>query len=253
MTRSMEIVVVHPELMGTYGDGGNAEVLAHRARLAGVDAVVHAVAHTEPLPTGADVYCIGGGEDVAQIACAQALRGRGADTLAAAMARGAQVLAICAGLQILGDVFPGSRGEPVEGLSLLPVTTHRGAERLIGEIAMRSPLTGTVLTGFENHRGITELRDGLQPLGSMTLGNGNGIGAVDGVVTDSVIGTYMHGPALARNPELADVILRRLGIDTTAVHDDAAVAFAAERRAVASSMAAQQHRRGRRGRSARQW
>ena len=252
MSHSITIVVVHPELMGTYGDGGNAEVLAHRARLAGVEATVRPVAHTEPLPADADVYCIGGGEDVAQIACVNALRGQGAATLAAAMARGAQVLAICAGLQILGDVFPGSRGEPVEGLSLLPVTTHRGAERLIGEIAMTSTLTGTMLTGFENHRGITELRDGVQPLGGMTLGNGNGIGAVDGVVTDSVIGTYMHGPALARNPELADAILRRLGIDTAGICDDAAAAFAAERRAAATSLAAQQ-RRGRKGRSARQW
>ena len=251
--RRIEIVVVHPELMGTYGDGGNAEVLAHRARLAGVDAVIRLVAHTEALPGDADVYCIGGGEDVAQIACVTALRGRDAATLATAMARGAQVLAICAGLQILGDVFPGSHGEPVEGLSLIPVTTLRGDERLIGEIAMTSPLTGTPLTGFENHRGVTELRDGAQPLGVMTLGNGNGIGGVDGVVTDQVIGTYMHGPALARNPELADVILRRIGVDITGITDAAASAFAAERRVVASELAANLRRRKRLGRRTTQW
>lgn len=243
--RRLEIVVIHPELMGTYGDGGNAEVLAHRARLSGVDATVRLVAHTEPLPPDADVYCIGGGEDVAQIACVSALRGRDAMTLAAAMGRGAQVLAICAGLQILGDVFPGSHGEPVEGLALIPVTTHRGPERLIGEIAMTSAVTGTPLTGFENHRGITELREGASPLGVMTLGNGNGIGGVDGIVTDNVIGTYMHGPALARNPELADLILRRVGIDASGVRDDAAAAFAAERRTVAASMASTQGRRRR--------
>ncbi len=251
--KRMVIVVVHPELMGTYGDGGNAEVLAHRARLAGVEAVVRPVLHTEALADDADVYCIGGGEDVAQIACVSALRGQGAAALSTAMQRGAQVLAICAGLQILGDVFPGSHGEPVEGLSLLPVSTRRGGRRLIGEIAMTSAIIGTTLTGFENHRGITELRDGVQPLGAMTLGNGNGVGEVDGVVTDSVIGTYMHGPALARNPELADFILRRLGIDADGVRDPAALAFAAERRAAATALAARQRRRRLLGRDGRQW
>ena len=249
--RSIDIVVVHPELMGTYGDGGNAEVLAHRARLAGAEASILLVAHTDPLPDDADVYCIGGGEDVAQIACVSALRGRDAQTLAAAMARGAQVLAICAGLQILGDVFPGSQGEPVEGLSLIPVTTHRGAERLIGEIAMTSAITGTTLTGFENHRGVTELRAGASPLGVMTLGNGNGIAGVDGIVTDHVIGTYMHGPALARNPELADIILSRVGVDTAGIRDDAATAFATERRTVAAAMASKRARRL--GRGTWQW
>ncbi|MHB0927852.1 MAG: type 1 glutamine amidotransferase [Candidatus Nanopelagicales bacterium] len=251
--KRVEIVVIHPELLGTYGDGGNAEVLAHRARLAGVEAVVRPVLHTEVLPDDADVYCIGGGEDVAQIASVTALRGQGAAALATAMEQGAQLLAICAGLQLLGDKFPGSHGEPVAGLSLLPLSTHRGERRLIGEIAMSSTLIGTTLTGFENHRGITELRDGVQPLGVMTLGNGNGIGAVDGVVTDSVIGTYMHGPALARNPELADFILRRLGIDVDSIRDPAALAFATERRAAAAVLAARQRRRRLIGRDSRQW
>ncbi len=251
--KSIEIVVIHPELLGTYGDGGNAEVLAHRARLAGVEAVVRPVLHTQALPDDADIYCIGGGEDVAQMASVTALRGQGAAALSAAMQRGAQVLAICAGLQILGDVFPGSHGEPVEGLALLPVSTHRGGERLIGEIAMTSTLVTSTLTGFENHRGITQLHAGVAPLGVMTLGNGNGIGAVDGVVTDSVIGTYMHGPALARNPELADVLLRRLGIDVEGIQDPAAAAFASERRAAASALAARQRRRRRWGRDTRQW
>ena len=251
--KRIEIVVIHPELMGTYGDGGNAEVLAHRARLAGVEAVVRPVLHTEVLPDDADIYCIGGGEDVAQIASVAALRGQGAQALARAMERGSQLLAICAGLQILGDVFPGSQGEPVDGLSLLPLSTHRGERRLIGEIAMSSTLIGSTLTGFENHRGITELREGLQPLGVMTLGNGNGIAAVDGVVTESVIGTYMHGPALARNPELADFILRRLGIDVDSIRDPAALAFATERRAAAAVLAARQRRRRLIGRDSRQW
>ncbi len=251
--KRIDIVVVHPELMGTYGDGGNAEVLAHRARLAGVEAVVHPVAHTADLPDDADLYCIGGGEDVAQIACVGALRGQGAAALAAAMGRGAQVLAICAGLQILGDVFPGSNGEAVAGLSLLPLTTRRGERRLIGEIAMTSALIGTTLTGFENHRGVTELREGASALGVVTLGNGNGIGGVDGVVTDNVIGTYMHGPALARNPELADFILRRLGVDASEVRDPIALAFAAERRAAAVALTARLRRRRLLGRDNRQW
>lgn len=149
-------------------------------------------------------------------------------------------MAICAGLQILGEYFPGRDGERVEGLGLLPLHTISGSKRLVGELALRSSRFVAPLTGFENHRGRTILAQGVEPLGDVFLGTGNGAAdrRVDGIVQGKVIGTYMHGPALARNPELADYLLASV-LGALAPYDDLpAEVFAAERRSAANSLAA---------------
>lgn len=236
----LRIIAVHQELLGTYGDIGNAAVLAHRAKARGVSVdVVHARSDA-PLPASGDIYLFGGGEDSAQIASVESLQTHdGAASLASALGNGAALLAICAGLQILGEYFPGRDGERVSGLGLLPLHTTAGDKRLVGELAMRSPCFPVPLTGFENHRGRTILADGVEPLGEVFLGTGNGAedGRADGILLGKVVGTYMHGPALARNPELADHILTAV-LGTLAPYDDLpALALAAERRGAAISLA----------------
>jgi lipid II isoglutaminyl synthase (glutamine-hydrolysing) len=62
------------------------------------------------------------------------------------------------------------------------------------------------LTGFENHQGVTRLGPGARPLARTTLGIGNGDGT-EGAYAGRVLGTYLHGPALVRNPSLADLLL----------------------------------------------
>jgi CobQ-like glutamine amidotransferase family enzyme len=197
----MRIALLYPELLGTYGDGGNALVLRHRARLRGVKAEVVSVAIGDPIPA-AEIFVLGGGEDGPQRLATDALRADG--SLAAQVDAGSRVLAVCAGFQILGRRFAIAGGADYEGLGLLDVETHRGARRRVGELAV---IAGDrTLVGFENHGGETTLGAGLTPTGSVVVGYGND-GRTDGARLGNVIATYAHGPVLAINPWLADHIL----------------------------------------------
>ena len=202
---SLTVVVVHPDLLGTYGDGGNGVVLAQRARWRGIAAELVEATSDLALPEG-DVYCLGGGEDAAQTASAERLRAEG--TLEQAVAHGAAVLAVCAGYQIVGRSFAGADGRLLQGVGLLDVATVKGAgRRAVGEL-LATPLDGRlpVLTGFENLGGVTARGHGVAPLARVAAGVGNGDGT-EGAVSGKVVGTYLHGPALARNPALADLLL----------------------------------------------
>lgn len=201
------LALVYPTVLGLYGDRGNALVLAHRARARGVPAEVVVVDPGDAVPRSADVYLLGGGEDLAQARAAELLREDGG--LADAVRRGAPVLAVCAGYQILGHRFPVAGGD-VDGLGLLDVTTVPGSPRAVGELAAAAVgLPLPTLTGYENHGGRTQLGDDVTPLGRVLTGVGNGATAgTDGCVQGRVIGTYLHGPCLARNPALADLLLQ---------------------------------------------
>ncbi len=206
MSGRLRVAVVHPDLLGTYGDGGNGLILARRAAWRGEDVDLLQAVSDRPLPE-ADIYCLGGGEDGPQVRAARTLIDDG--TLAKRVADGAVVLAVCAGFQIVGRSFPGATGEPHEGVGLLDLETAKGTgPRAVGEV-LADP-TGVadlpVLTGFENHGGVTARAEGTVPLGQVTAGVGNGDGT-EGAVCGRVVGTYLHGPVLARNPALADVLL----------------------------------------------
>ncbi|MCP2259031.1 hypothetical protein LX15_002732 [Streptoalloteichus tenebrarius] len=206
-TSAVRIALVLPDMLGTYGDRGNVAVLAERLRLRGIDSEVVEINAGEFVPADCDLYMIGGGEDVAQLVAVRHLRQQG--TLVAAAERGAVVLAICAGMQILGTSFVGSDGVVHGGLGLLDVSTRPMPKRAIGELVVRpDPAFGSeLLTGFENHGGCTYLGQDARPLGAVLSGVGNGVNAVEGAVQGRVIGTYLHGPCLARNPQFADRLL----------------------------------------------
>ncbi|PFW99744.1 Cobyric acid synthase [Nocardia farcinica] len=213
---TVRIGLVLPDVMGTYGDGGNALVLRQRLRMRGYDAEIVEINLTDPVPESLDIYTLGGAEDSAQrLATRHLCRYPG---LQQAAAKGAPVLAICAAIQVLGNWYETSSGERVEGVGLIDVTTAPQDKRAIGEVVTAPTVPGLTepLTGFENHRGGTTLGPDATGLARVTRGVGNGVGdGREGVVQGSVIGTYMHGPALARNPELADLLLcRALGVDS---------------------------------------
>ena len=208
----LTIGLVLPDVLGTYGDDGNALVLRERARRRGIDASIERIMLHDDIPASYDLYTLGGGEDSAQLLAAARLSA--SPGLQSAAANGRPIFAVCAGLQVLGHTFR-AHGEEAEGVGLLDVTTAPLSRRATGELASEPTRAGVTaelsepLTGFENHMGATVLGPDASALGRVTRGVGNGADGdkVDGVVQGSVIATYMHGPALARNPELADLIL----------------------------------------------
>jgi len=205
---TLSLALIYPELLGTYGDRGNALVLRHRARARDIDAKIIEVSPGDALPTSADIYLLGGGEDNAQTLATQMLHDQQA-VLEKAL-KSSILFAVCAGFQILGRRFPIADGKFHDGLGIINVSTTHGSPRIIGELVTTCAIDGIgELTGFENHGGRTTLGDDEQALGVVTSGTGNGFNQVDGVVTENIIGTYLHGPALARNPLLADYLLTR--------------------------------------------
>lgn len=247
---TVRIGLVLPDVMGTYGDDGNSLILRQRLRWRGHDAEIVRITLEDEVPDSCDIYAVGGGEDAAQKLASRHLSG--SPGLQRAVERGAPVLAICAGMQVLGEWFVVSDGSRAPGLGLLDITTSPQATRSIGELVVEPQLAGLTqpLTGFENHMGATVLGPAATPLGRVISGTGNGVPAeaptpgdaattasgsatatsgtatsgsapgsagqrVEGVVQGSIIATYMHGPVLARNPELADLLLcRALGVDS---------------------------------------
>ena len=205
---TIRVALLYPELLGTYGDGGNATVLAQRLRWRGLNAETVTVAAGEAIPDSCDVYLLGGGEDGPQNLAAEELARSGA--LTRAVGRGAAALAVCAGFQLLGKTFVGPDGRPHVGLGLLDCNTRRGpGRRRIGEMVVTPEAFALPqLTGYENHQGVTRLGDDCRPLGTVVSGNGNDSGdRSEGAVNGRVLGTYLHGPVLARNPALADLLL----------------------------------------------
>lgn len=229
---TLTIVRLYHDLLGTYGDQGNAEVLIHRARARGIDVELVEVSPHAPVPTHGNIYLLGGGEDGPQTAALEMLRAdQGLNTAAA---RGATVFAVCAGFQLIGATLPHADGSTIAGLELINVeTVYDSSPRSVGELVItRNDL---VLTGFENHQGLTRLGSDVTALGTVISGVGNGIVTdnakkTEGAQVGNIFGTYMHGPALARNPELADEVLSSAAGELVAYDDYWASAFAAERR-----------------------
>jgi CobQ-like glutamine amidotransferase family enzyme len=236
-TESLRIVWIYPDLLSTYGDRGNMLILARRAQLRGMPVEVLEVRSDQRLPATADIYLIGGGEDGPQALGAQRLLADGG--LHRAVAQGSVVFGVCAGYQLLGTSFF-AKGAKCAGLELLDLSSDRGPTRAVGELAGEvDPRLGVpALTGFENHGGRTHLGPGVAPLARVTAGVGND-GATEGAWRGKLLGTYSHGPALARNPALADLLLRwATGVHQLPALDDTwAERLRSERRAAVAAAA----------------
>ncbi|AUH44507.1 type 1 glutamine amidotransferase [Streptomyces sp. CMB-StM0423] len=207
---SLRLVWVYPDLLSTYGDQGNALVVERRARQRGYDVTRVDVRSDQPVPASADIYLIGGGEDRPQRLAAERLRRDGG--LNRAAGNGAIIFSVCAGYQILGHEFINDLDRQEPGLGLLDVTSGRGqAGRCVGDVLgdIDPQLGLPQLTGFENHQGVTHLGPTAKPLARVRFGHGNGTGdGTEGAWSGNVFGTYMHGPVLARNPQIADLLIR---------------------------------------------
>jgi lipid II isoglutaminyl synthase (glutamine-hydrolysing) len=212
---AVRVGLIYPDLLGTYGDRGNAVVLVKRARWRGIPAELVEIPAGSAIPDSLDVYLFGGGEDDPQHMAAEGMRASKAN-IERAHANGAVVLAVCAGFQLVGHRYIAADGDVLEGIGLVDLETRAGSPRLIGEVVVEPTMSWqwgpagvpATLTGFENHGGRTTLGPGVDPLGRVVVGGGNGDGSgCDGALAERFVGTYLHGPVLPRNPQLADRLL----------------------------------------------
>jgi CobQ-like glutamine amidotransferase family enzyme len=215
--RTLRVCALYPDLMNIYADRGNLFVLERRCAWRGIGFQLDASGLGEQLDGDShDIYYLGGGQDRDQVLCAEDLLVGKRDALHEAAARGAVVLGVCGGYQLLGESY--TLGEDqLQGVGLLEVRTVRepGA-RLTGNVAIEVELDGEpgVLAGFENHGGRTYLEEQTAPLGRVLKGHGNdGRSGFEGARAANVIGTYMHGPLLPKNTWFADwLIATALGV-----------------------------------------
>jgi lipid II isoglutaminyl synthase (glutamine-hydrolysing) len=203
---NIRVAHLYPDYLNIYADRGNIAVLARRAARRGHDLDVTALGMGDAVVPGAhDLYYLGGGQDREQLLVAADLAAKG-EPLKEAAAAGAAVLAVCGGYQLLGRGYRGFHGEDMPGVGLLPLETVAGDRRMIGDVLIESDLG--LIAGFENHAGRTHLDPGAEPLGRVVSGYGNdGESGYEGCRVGRVIGTYLHGPLLPRNPRLADWVL----------------------------------------------
>jgi lipid II isoglutaminyl synthase (glutamine-hydrolysing) len=225
---TLRVCALYPDLMNIYADRGNLLMLQRRCAWRGIGFEVTAAGLGEGVdPDAHDLFYLGGGQDRDQRLCALDLVETKRDALHAAAGRGALVLGVCGGYQLLGHRYA-LAAETIPGLGLVDLETTRSAgPRLIGNVAIEVELDGDgrrrVLAGFENHAGHTQLGAGEQPLGRVLKGHGNtGSSGLEGVRRGSVIGTYLHGPLLPKNAWFADWLIgSALGIDELDPLDDA--------------------------------
>jgi CobQ-like glutamine amidotransferase family enzyme len=207
--RPVRVCHLYPEHLNIYADRGNIAVLERRTAWREIELSLVTCGPGQPLPD-ADLYYLGGGQDRDQLLIAPDLL-RHADSLRSAVADGAGVLAVCGGYQLLGHGYRGHQGDDMPGIGLVDATTVAGTRRMIGNVVLECELEPGVrrtLVGFENHAGRTSLGPGTPPLGRVVHGNGNdGESGFEGVHAGTVIGTYVHGPLLPKNPWLADWLI----------------------------------------------
>jgi lipid II isoglutaminyl synthase (glutamine-hydrolysing) len=223
--RTLRVCALYPDLMNIYADRGNLLMLQRRCRWRGIGFSLTPSGLGNRLDADAhDLFYLGGGQDRDQRLCAEDLLETKSASLHSAAARGAVVLGVCGGYQLLGRSY--TLGEQtIEGVGLLDVRTVReGERRLIGNVAIEVRLedaddgaAGRVLAGFENHGGRTALGQGATPLGRVLRGHGNdGRSGFEGARNANTIGTYLHGPLLPKNAWFADwLIARALRMDVS--------------------------------------
>jgi lipid II isoglutaminyl synthase (glutamine-hydrolysing) len=224
VTATLRVCALYPELMNIYADRGNLAILRARCEWRGLGCELGSATIGEPLDEAAhDLFYMGGGQDRDQAAVAQDMAATKKEPLRAAADRGAVVLAVCGGYQLLGHAYE-MGGQELPGVGLVDLRTVREeGPRLIGNCAIEADLgTGPrVIAGFENHGGRTYLGEGEQPLGRVLKGHGNnGRDGAEGVRRGNVIGTYLHGPLLPKNVWLADRLIElALGVELAPLDD----------------------------------
>lgn len=208
--KPLNIIHLFPELLNLYGDGGNVMTLRRRCEWRNIPVQVTEVGMGDSIDfSSADIVFIGGGADREQLIVKDAMMSRKAD-LSSYVADAGVLLAVCGGYQFLGHHYA-MDDVVVDGLGIVDMETVRGEGRLIGNAVVKSDISDIPVVGFENHGGRTTLGSGVAPFGrvlAQTRGN-NGEDGGEGVHQGNLIGTYLHGPLLPKNPQVADHLISR--------------------------------------------
>lgn len=204
----LRLLQLYPRDMNIYGDWGNTLVLARRAQWQGYDVELLSYNPGDELPADVDLVVGGGGQDSGQARIKEDLAARG-ETFRAWAADGVPMLVICGLYQLFGHGFTTTSGELIPGVSIFDASTTAGPQRLIGNITLDTEEFGAAI-GYENHSGLTTLGSGARPFGTVRAGDGNnGQDGTEGARVHHVIGTYLHGSLLPKNPRIADWLLER--------------------------------------------
>lgn len=217
----MKVYLTHlyPKQMSIYGDYGNILAMQFFLKGLGVEYEYQTVDINQDLPQNTDFYFLGGGQDKEQSIIFQDLLAKKAN-LGQNLENNVPMLAICGGYQLLGQEFLTGTGDLIPGLEILPVITKAPnssvKSRCVGNLIVNCQipeLLGTKLVGFENHSGQTYFTDQskAKPLGSVLVGYGNNaFEKIEGCVYKNVIGTYLHGSCLPKNPELTAWFIKKI-------------------------------------------
>ena len=221
----LNITHLYPQNMNLYGDLGNIITLKKRLEWRGYKITINNVEIGESINNlQTDIYFFGGGQDKDQVKVFKDLVKTKKHKLIEDIEKGIPLLAICGGYQLLGKYFLDSDGNKIEGIAIAEFETiapsadmkQRAVGNLVTEILNPEIYDHytklRTLVGFENHSGRTRLNDleKIKPLGKVLYGFGDNEDKIsDGMIYKNVIGTYMHGSVLPKNPHLADFIIKK--------------------------------------------
>lgn len=205
----VKIFYLYPDLMSLYGDVGNIITLLRRCRWRGIQCEIEEVKRGRKVDLReADLLFMGGGQDKGQRIVGQEMQNH-KEEIKALVEEGLPALLICGGYQLFGHYFKTKDNVFIPGIGILDIWTVGGDKRMIGNVIVESPFFGK-LVGFENHSGRTYLGEAVKPLGKVIKGYGNnGKDKMEGTIYKNVIGTYLHGPFLPKNPLVADWLISR--------------------------------------------
>lgn len=206
---------LYPDLMNTYGDRGNIITLCYRAKMMGIEPLVKKISINESayLISKVDLIFMGGAQDKQQEIVNQDLKIKGS-FLKKAINEGMPGLYVCGAYQFLGKYYKEADGNIINGIGVFDLYTESpglNVSRCIGNIVIESEkFPGVKLVGFENHGGRTYLADKRLAFARVVKGYGNnGEDKTEGIYYKNSFGTYLHGPILPKNPELADYLIKK--------------------------------------------
>ena len=204
----LKIVWLYWKSMNIYGDYGNILALEKQLKIHGLKYQIIRYDIGDKFPKDADIVIGGGGQDSSQNKIQDDLMAI-APKLIELAKKGVPMLMICGMYQLFGNYFETSNGEKIKGLNILEgVKTVAGDERLIGNIVVKDDRFGDVV-GYENHSGQTYLSGKVKPFGKVKNGCGNNMtGSSEGAIYKNIIGTYLHGPILPKNPNVTDYLIK---------------------------------------------